>query len=271
MPTDSAALDLTAEAKVDLLFLCAGKGTRVGLDDPKQFVSLHGIPLMAYSLLSYERMPFVGAKIIVYDLSESERVARIVADYGITNCRFVAGGATRQDSVRAGLAEVRTSRVLSHNAAVPFVTIDMVTQVLRSPADCATTVVEVQDNLVRHEKGRLVPVERRGLQVINSPQSLHSARFRDAHHRAHQQGLKFTSDTELMLHFGHSLELVPGPAWSFKITDRVDLALAETILSRPDLFPALLHHEVSERKPLPVAPEDVRPFVPEIRQPAHTP
>jgi 2-C-methyl-D-erythritol 4-phosphate cytidylyltransferase len=43
-----------------------------------------------------------------------------------------------------------------------------------------------------------------------------------------------------MLHFGKSVRLVSGPSWSFKITDRVDLALAETILARPDLFPSLL-------------------------------
>jgi 2-C-methyl-D-erythritol 4-phosphate cytidylyltransferase len=224
---------------IDLVFLCAGRGTRVGLDLPKQFVDLHGQPLMTYALLAYEKLPFVGKKIIVHDPCDRDRVERILQQHGISRTLLVAGGATRQESVRAGLDQVETVRILTHNAAVPFVTGEMVERVLAEKADCVTTVTEVQDNLVRFEKNTLLPVSRHGLQIINSPQSFHAARFRDAHQRGKAEGKQFNSDAELMLHYGYSLSLVPGPAWSFKVTDRVDLALAETILNRVDLFPAL--------------------------------
>jgi 2-C-methyl-D-erythritol 4-phosphate cytidylyltransferase len=224
---------------MDLVFLCAGRGTRVGLELPKQFVDLHGQPLMTYALQAYEKLPFVGQKIIVHDPCDRERIERILREHGISNTVLVEGGSTRQESVRAGLDQAATPRILTHNAAVPFVTSEMVERVLAEDADCVTTATEVQDNLVRFEKNALLPVSRRGLQIINSPQSFHTARFRDAHTRGKAEGKQFNSDAELMLHYGYSLILVPGPAWSFKVTDRVDLALAETILSRTDLFPAL--------------------------------
>jgi 2-C-methyl-D-erythritol 4-phosphate cytidylyltransferase len=224
---------------IDLVFLCAGRGTRVGLEDPKQFVPLCGRPVLIHSLEVFERLPIIGKKIIVHDPAEADRLDLILSAHGITDYHLVAGGNTRQESVRRGLAEVTTTRVFTHNAAVPFITPAMLNRVMSTSADCVTTSTSVQDSLVRVVEGQLQPIPRAGLCVINSPQVFRTAIFRDAHESAFRSGTKFNSDAELMLHFHHTLQLVPGPPWSFKITDRVDLALAETILQRPDLFPEL--------------------------------
>lgn len=221
----------------DLVFLCAGRGTRVGLDLPKQFVDLGGKPVMIHALERFERMPAVRRKIIVHDPVDADRVRSLLERYAISHTLLAAGGATRQESVRRGLELVGTPRLLTHNAAVPFFNEEMVAQVFAVDADCVTTATEVQDNLVRIENARLVPVARPGLRVINTPQAFRTSAVRAAHAAAYREQRSFNSDSELMLHYGHEVRLVSGPAWSFKITDRVDLALAETILARPDLFP----------------------------------
>lgn len=238
---------MPADQIFDLVFLCAGRGVRVGLDLPKQFVALCGKPVMIHSLEVFEHIPAIGRKILVHEPGESDRIKRLVEEHRISNCILVPGGGTRQKSVRNGLAVVETPRLITHNAAVALITPALVEQVMAVDADCVTTASEVQDNMVRMDEGHLVPIPRKGLQVVNSPQSFRTAPFRDAHERAVREGREFNSDAELMLHYGHASHLVPGPAWSFKITDRVDLALAETILKRPDLFPAL-HHETSQRR-----------------------
>lgn len=222
--------------ELDLVYLCAGKGTRVGLEVPKQFVDLKGKPVMCYSLEAFNQMPFVARKIIVHDPCEKDRIAAVLEKYHIANCALVAGGATRQESVRLGLAQARTSRVLTHNAAVAFVTTEMVEKVMAIEADCVSTATELKVNPLQLDRGALRPIDRRTLRIVNSPQVFRTGVFREAHRLAWEKHRAFDSDAELMLHFGHSVELVNGPAWSFKITDRLDLALAEAILAQHDVF-----------------------------------
>lgn len=224
---------------IDLVFLCAGRGNRVGLDLPKQFIDLGGKPVMVHALEVYDCVSFIGQKIIVHDPVDADRITGIIEEAGISNCVLTPGGATRQESVRRGLAGVTTPRVLTHNAAVPFLNEEMIARALAVDADCVSTATEVKDSLVRVDGGDLLPIPRAGLRFVNSPQAFKTDALREAHNSALATGKIFTSDTELMLHFGKSVRLVSGPSWSFKITDRVDLALAETILARPDLFPAL--------------------------------
>jgi len=231
----------------DLVFLCAGRGLRVGLELPKQYVDLCGKPVMVHSLEVFDGIPSIGRKIIVHEPAETERITLILEKYRISNWIMIPGGSTRQESVRRGLGLATTSRILTHNAAVPFVTPEMIAQVIAIDADCVTTATEVLNNMVRTDGETMLPVPRKGLRVVNSPQSFRAAAFRNAHETAAAEGKQFNSDAELMLHYGHVPQLVPGPAWSFKITDRVDLALAETILTRPDLFPAI-HHDTPPQK-----------------------
>lgn len=225
---------------LDLLFLCAGRGSRVGLEVPKQFAELRGKPVMIYSLEVYERIPQIGHKIIIHAAGESNRIQAILDRYKITNYLLVQGGETRQESVRRGLAHVSTPRVVTHNAAVAFVSVQTVMQAIATMADCVTTSSKVKDNMVAVGNGSLRHVSRHGMYVINSPQTFRTSVFRAAHACAEKEGLKFSTDAELMLHYEHEVRLVSGPAWSFKITERADLVLAETMLTRPDLFPCLL-------------------------------
>ena len=230
--------DPSALGQIDLVFLCAGRGARVALDNPKQFVDLCGKPVMIHSLEVYEGLPFIGRKIIVHDLAQKAQIQENLGKYQISNCTLVAGGLTRQESVRSGIACATTPRVLTHNAAVPLVTREMIELVMQPGADCVTTATEIKDSLVRVDREQLTSISRKGLFIVNSPQVFRTDAIRQAHESAASANIGFNSDAELMLHYGYSVRLVPGAPWSFKITDRVDLALAETILKRPDLFPA---------------------------------
>jgi 2-C-methyl-D-erythritol 4-phosphate cytidylyltransferase len=241
-------------ATLDLIFLCAGRGLRVGLNLPKQFVLLGGKPMLLHSLAVFEQLPMVGRKIIVHDPADATHLTGILDKHGISQWVLVPGGGTRQESVRRGLALVGTERVITHNAAVPFITCGMVADAVATAGDCVTTATEVQDNLVREVGATVRPVVRQGLRVINSPQVFSTAAFRRAHALALVEQRAFNSDSELMLHYGHAVTLIPGPPWSFKVTDRVDLALAETILQRPDLFPGCRADDLAQSHPVEIAP-----------------
>ncbi len=101
------------------IVVAAGKGLRVGGDTPKQYREWRGRPLIAHSV---ETLIEAGADPLVIVISEgSEEFARAALS-GLDGFSFIAGGAARQDSVRAGLeamAQSAPDKVLIHDAARP--------------------------------------------------------------------------------------------------------------------------------------------------------
>jgi 2-C-methyl-D-erythritol 4-phosphate cytidylyltransferase len=155
---------MSAEA-LDLVLVAAGQGTRFGGELPKQFLDLRGKPVFIHPLSVFEKIPQVGQKIIVHEPSQRDRVATLLTQFGISNSVLVAGGSTRQESVRNGLERVRTSRVVVHNAVVALVTRKLIENVITTDGDCVTTATEIQDNLVRGADFAFEPVDRKALRI----------------------------------------------------------------------------------------------------------
>ena len=220
---------------LDLVLLAAGQGIRMGRELPKQFLLLNGKPMLIYPLQVFEQIPQIGQKIIVHDPTHRDRLEAILQEHGIRNFVLTPGGATRQESVRRGIEQVRTERVVIHNAVVALVTRQLVENVIALDCDCVTTGTELQDNLVRGGDFALTPVNRKELRIINSPQSFRTGVLRECHARAARDGVRLDTDCELMLRYGRQVRLVPGTPSNFKITTALDFALAATLLLHPEL------------------------------------
>lgn len=217
-------------AILDLLVLAAGRGTRARDSVPKQFIVLAGKPILIHGLEVFERLDFVGTKYIVCAPDQRSRTDDVLGEYGISNYVLVDGGQSRADSVCNGLRRVQRERMITHNAVMPFVTEALIARVAAEDYDCVTTATPLEYNLCEGDEfaERIVPRER--LRLINTPQSFRTQVFRDCHERARQEGYVPNSDTELMLHYGRTVKLVPGIEQNFKITTPLDLAVAEMIL-----------------------------------------
>lgn len=222
----------------DLLMLAAGAGTRVGRELPKQFLTLGDHPHMVYAVRVFDSIPWIGTRVLVCAPEMMDLARDLIAHHGRAGWTLVAGGRTRAESVRLGLAHVRSERVVTHNAAMAFVTRQLVEQV-RGEDDCITTATPLEDNLCEGDDvaERIVPRAR--LKYINTPQSFRTGLFRAAHERAHREGFTPLSDTELMLHCGHTVRFVQGTPANFKITTRTDLLTAEAILRTPAVWSEL--------------------------------
>jgi len=219
---------------IDLLMPAAGLGTRLGHSLPKQFVLLAGAPIIVHPLRIFAQIPWIGRKIVVHDPSQKSRLEAMMAEHGIDGITWIEGGKTRQESVRRGLAAVQTRRVITHNAAVALVTRALIEQVSAHEVDCVTTATPVQDNMV-YGAGRVERlVSRQGMCVINSPQCFVTAVLRRCHERAAADQVAAQSDAELLIHYGHTVQLVPGDFRSFKITTPIDLLMAEALLAHAD-------------------------------------
>ncbi len=214
---------------LDLILLAAGRGTRAVEPVAKQFLDLGGKPVLIRALSKFEGLPFVGTKYVTVHPDDINFVQNLLLQHQITNFELVRGGKSRQESVRLALEHVRTDRVITHNAALPFVTRELIRNVVRENYPCVTTVTPVGYSLCRGEEFGEEMVHPEKLQVINTPQSFHTKTFRECHRKAYEENLEVRTDCELMLANGYQVKFVKGDPENFKITTPLDVLLAKSL------------------------------------------
>jgi 2-C-methyl-D-erythritol 4-phosphate cytidylyltransferase len=146
----------------------------------------------------------------------------------------VAGGATRQQSVRNALAALSApvTHVLVHDAARALVPADVVRRVLAAllaGAACVVPVITVSDSLRGvTPTGSNAPLDRAAVRLVQTPQGFTVEALRRGHAAARTD--LATDDATLVEATGETVTLVAGDRLAFKITDQLDLLLAEAVL-----------------------------------------
>lgn len=142
--------------------------------------------------------------------------------------RFVAGGATRSASVRAGLDAVPTSAsvILVHDGARPLASAELYRRVIGAVADGADAVVPVVPvvDTIRSVGGGVI--DRESLRAVQTPQGFRG----DVLRAAHAGGVEATDDATLAEALGAAVALVEGETTNLKITRPVDLVVARSYL-----------------------------------------
>ena len=149
---------------------------------------------------------------------------------------MVAGGETRTDSVRAGLAALPadTTRVLIHDAAralMPMVVFDRVLEALDAGALGVVPQVPVVDTLISLDPVSNITggsVDRSVLGAVQTPQGFHAATLVASYQATPGD---FTDDAAVLRHTGHTVVAVEGDARGFKITYPEDLRRAELMVA----------------------------------------
>jgi len=215
------------------LIVAAGRGTRIGGPTPKQYLPLADRPLLSYAVGTFARHPEISAVRAVID--PTDRVLYEAATSTMPVLEPVAGGESRQESVRMGLESLvplEPARVLIHDGARPFVEAATITAVIaaleRSPGAIAS--IPVTDTLKREDGGYAVEtVPRDGLWRAQTPQGFRFGDILRAHRAA--TGLSLTDDAAVAEHAGLAVALVPGSERNIKVTTTADLERAEQLLA----------------------------------------
>lgn len=144
------------------------------------------------------------------------------------------GGATRRDSVAAGLGLVEAPRVVVHDAARPFASPELVARVIAalSHADGAIAAVPVDETVKRAANQHVLEtVDRTALWRAQTPQAFVTAVLREAHDRARRDGFDATDDAQLVERYGGTVVIVEGSRSNIKLTSPDDFVLAEAMVA----------------------------------------
>jgi 2-C-methyl-D-erythritol 4-phosphate cytidylyltransferase len=205
------------------IVVAGGSGRRFG--GPKQFLPLGGRPVAAWSV---EASRSVADGVVLVVPADALDLGR-----GLGADLTVAGGESRAESVRAGLAVVPddVTVIVVHDAARPLAGPELFGAVVDAARTEGTggvvPVLSVSDTLKRTSRGVVLStVDRDGLVIVQTPQAFDAATLR----AAHRSGRDATDDAGLLEAVGATVRTVPGDPRNLKITGPDDLELAEALL-----------------------------------------
>jgi 2-C-methyl-D-erythritol 4-phosphate cytidylyltransferase/2-C-methyl-D-erythritol 2,4-cyclodiphosphate synthase len=213
--------------RIATILVAAGSGTRFGAETPKQFLPLAGKPVIRHAAEA-----LAACSDLLQPVGDAAAIEPALA--GLNHLPVVPGGATRQDSVRAGLEALAAHDpdiVLVHDAArpnIPPATVPALLAALEQAAG-AIPAAPVADTLKRAAQGVILEtVPREGLFRAQTPQAFHFPALLAAH-RSGVQGA--TDDAALLEAAGHSILIVPGAEGNIKITYPEDLQRLERTMT----------------------------------------
>lgn len=217
---------------VSAIIVAAGNSTRMGSN--KQLLTLGDRPVIAHTLLAFERCESIDEIVLVTRAEDVETLRTIAEENGITKLTaVVSGGAERQDSVANGVAacDGRAAYFAIHDGARPLITPETIVSVIEAARKdgAAAAAVRVKDTVkVADVHGFIVDTpDRATLWNVQTPQIFEKALYLDALEKARQSGLAVTDDCRLAEAAGYPVKLVEGSYANIKITTPEDIRIAE--------------------------------------------
>ncbi|CAN5809743.1 2-C-methyl-D-erythritol 4-phosphate cytidylyltransferase [soil metagenome] len=206
-------------SSVWVVVVAAGSGERFGA--PKQYAPLAGRRVLDWSIDAARSV--ADGVVLVVPAADAEQAEPAVD-------AVVVGGATRSESVRAGLAAVPhdAAVVLVHDGARPLASHALfraVVDAVLAGADAALPATAVVDTVCDPHGG---PVDRDALRAVQTPQGFEATALR----RVHATRPDATDDASLVVAGGGRVRLVQGERWNLKVTEPDDLIVAEAVLEQ---------------------------------------
>lgn len=223
------------------IIAAAGAGLRFG--GKKQFAELAGKPILARSASAILSHPWIAFGVILVPEEDVARTEREIVKPHLENfsipIEVVAGGVLRQDSVVVGLGfadRCDPQLVVIHDGVRPLVEASAVNSCLRSAQQhgAATVAAPATDTIKQSVNENFVEgtLDRSRIWLIQTPQAFRREVIIEAHRRAGEEGIEVTDDCTLVERYQlSSVALVDGGSFNIKITEPVDVAIAEAVIS----------------------------------------
>ena len=226
-----------------VVIFAGGSGQRMHTKDiPKQYLEMHGKPIIIYTLELFEKHPEIDAIVIACKEDWIEYLEKLLYKYRIEKVKkIVPGGDTGQMSIYNGLmAAQEVSKgeeaiVLVHDGVRPLINQKVISdniESVKTHGSAITTAIVKETILVVNDNEEIVNVpDRAKSRVAKAPQSFWLKNILAAHNRAQKEGIFDCIDScTMMKMYGYPLYLVDGPYENIKITTPDDFYTMRALL-----------------------------------------
>lgn len=222
------------------VILAGGVGSRLGAEQPKQFVEILGKPIIVYTIQEFEQHPSIDEIGVVCIKEYIEILRNFILRYNLKKVKWIVeGGLDFQHSVLSGINALRSRAakediVLIHYAASPFVSEEIISdgiEVAKEKGNCVSAtpcylLLGSNDDGIRSTRW----VDRDQVMQLNSPQCFRFEYVDQLYYEAEEQGLFEEVEphtTSLMYRMGRTIYFSKGNQSNIKITTKEDLDLFE--------------------------------------------
>lgn len=215
------------------LIFAGGTGQRMNSrSKPKQFLELHGKPLIIHTLEFFEYCEKIDAICVVCLAGWEAVLTNSMNQYGISKVRWIVpGGQTGHDSIYHGLQTLSNickpdDVILIHDGVRPLISEELIEENLacvqqHGNAITVETAAETVVQLADDETIRNVP-PRQQMRIAKAPQCFYFKDIMKAHQMAQEEGFKAIDSAHLMNHYGYELHTVESTPYNIKIATPSD-------------------------------------------------
>lgn len=215
------------------LIFAGGAGRRINSrSKPKQFLEMHGKPIIIYTLEHFEYHEEIDKIVIVCIKEWVEELKGLIKRYGITKVKnIVSGGETGHDSIYFGLKAMKEFSaeddiVLIHDGVRPLINEELITRNIEAVKTYgnAITAEAVRESVVRSIDGVKISdvPPRKQMYVAKAPQSFYFGVILHLYERAREDGVKTIDSSHLCSLYQESMHLVMSTKNNIKITEPAD-------------------------------------------------
>ena len=227
-------------ANIAIVF-AGGTGTRMNTKSkPKQFLELHGKPILVYTLEEFNNHPEIDGIILVVLNEWIDYCKVLISKFGLYKVKeIIVGGATALESQKRGLEKAcelyeKDTIDIIHNGVRPLIDAETISKNIASvkkngTAITATPAIEtITINKENNEVGQII--ERSKVQMAKAPQSFKLGELWEVHCRAEHDHKVFIDSASMMQYYGYSLFIVEGKPENIKITTPSDFYMFRALV-----------------------------------------
>lgn len=225
------------------VIFAGGAGKRMNTRaKPKQFLEMHGKPVLIYTLQHFQEHRDIDKIVLVCIESWIDYAHKVADKYHIDKLvAIVPGGSTGQESIMHGLQKAwdvaagLNDIVLIHDGVRPMINGDLISRCIDTVKKYgnAITITPAIETVIVHGEGARVEniFNRSCCAMARAPQCFYLKDIYAAHIQAKQEGkLDFIDSATMMQHYGAELHTVEGPIENIKITTPTDFYLFRALL-----------------------------------------
>ncbi|HSH51006.1 MAG TPA: 2-C-methyl-D-erythritol 4-phosphate cytidylyltransferase [Bacteroidales bacterium] len=214
------------------IIVAGGSGKRMKSDAPKQFLEIGGTPLLMISIEAFYRFNPEIKIIVALPENQINFWQQLCQKHSFSvKHQIVVGGETRYHSVKNALKKIDPEGVVAiHDGVRPLVSQQTIQNVFKIAAEKGNGVpyINLADSIRYVTKDENKPVDRRSFKLIQTPQAFDCKIILHAYKQPFEP--LFTDDASVAEKAGQKINLVAGNRENIKITNQVDLIVANTLI-----------------------------------------